>query len=425
LTRDFLDLGALVGAAGDPDNMAIDQLDELIAFTETVLREPATAPAPALAPRPPIRRSSAPVPRITAHPAPRRRRRARLVVPILAYALVALPTIAPALRVVVNGKVVEVHARSVQLITAVRRAGLEPVDGALLSAVTHRTLDRHFRRAVVIRGGRVSPLSAAAHSGDLVRLENGEATREATRERRVPVEGGGLPAVEFGLWNPPRAGVTDQLVGIRSGEVVSEEPTVPAVVATPVSAPIVGLTFDDGPNPASTPAILAVLRNAGIKATFCIVGYAARRYPELVKAIRDEGHVLCNHTMHHVQLLGRKSSDTISAEIRDDSDAIATAAGTAPLFFRAPGGTWSANLVDEVHRQGMRALGWNVDPADYERPGVTVILNRILEHVRPGVVVLMHDGGGDRSQTVSQLPLLIERLRRLGYGFGVPTPAQA
>jgi peptidoglycan/xylan/chitin deacetylase (PgdA/CDA1 family) len=91
-----------------------------------------------------------------------------------------------------------------------------------------------------------------------------------------------------------------------------------------------------------------------------------------------------------------------------------------PAFFRAPGGTWSPNLVAEVHRQGMRAFGWDIDPVDYDRPGAMVILNRILSHAHAGGVVLMHDGGGNRAQTAGQLPMLVERLRAMGYTFRVP-----
>ncbi len=232
--------------------------------------------------------------------------------------------------------------------------------------------------------------------------------------------GAALPDIEYQLWNGPRAGATDQLVGERSGEVVSATPTTAPVAASPVTELVVGLSFDDGPHPDTTPAILAVLKAAGVKATFCVVGYAARRYPGLVKAIHDDGHTLCNHTMNHVQRLGTKSPDTITAEISDDGDAIEAATGVRPRFFRAPGGTWASNLIAEVHRQGQRALGWNVDPADFERPGASVITSRVLTQLRPGAMVLLHDGGGDRSQTVAQLRDLIDRLRAHGYSLRVP-----
>jgi peptidoglycan/xylan/chitin deacetylase (PgdA/CDA1 family) len=401
--------------------MAIDLLDELLAYTDPTVREPEAPPRPPERPRPSTRLYVDSPPAA----APQRSRRpSTLVMALVVYALVALPTIAPATRVTITGQAVVERARRVDVIAAVRRAGLEPRDGALLSAVTHREVDRHFDPAVVTRAGAAMGWTDAVHSGDRLVLRNGVTAREPAEPRRVEVDGGGLPAVEYGLWHPPKAGANDQLVGIRSGEVVTETVGIPAVAAAPVADAVIGLSFDDGPNPATTPAILAILHSANIKATFCIVGYAARRYPELVKAIHDEGHVLCNHTMHHVQLLGRKSADQITAEIRDDSDAIAAAAGERPLFFRAPGGTWSPNLVEEVRRQGMRALGWNIDPADFERPGARVIVDRIVTHLRPGGVVLLHDGGGDRSQTVAQLPLLIQRLRKLGYGFGVPTPVR-
>ena len=406
--------------------MSIDQLDELdtlLAFTEALVREPLAPPRP-VEPRPPVRRPPVVWPaadREATRHRPRRWRRV-VAVPVMVTALAALPTIAPRVRVDINGTAVELHARPVSALVAIRRAGLEPVDGALLSVVGHRMIDSHFSPATVTRNGRIVTWSANVHDGDRLQLTNGRTVREGTEARRVSVDGGGLPAVEYGLWNPPKEGITDEIVGVRSGEVVSETPAVAPVAATPVTAPVVALTFDDGPNPASTPAILAILKAANIKATFCIVGYAAKRYPALVKAVHDDGHVLCNHSMHHTQNLGKKSADVITAEVRDDSDTIAAAAGSRPLFFRSPGGSWTQSVVDEVRNQGMRALGWNVDPNDYTRPGPSVILARILAHVRPGAVILMHDGGGDRSQTVAQLPALIDRLRKMGYGFAVPTP---
>jgi peptidoglycan/xylan/chitin deacetylase (PgdA/CDA1 family) len=405
--------------------MAIDLLDEMLAFTEALLREPEPLTRLDQGPRPPVDAPVVPsIPRPPAPPTTRRRyRRAPPPVPFVGFlilVLLAVPAVSPTLRLRVDGRPVLLHAQSPTVDTVLRRTGIIPVDGVLLAVVTRRTLDEHFQRATILRDGEPVTLIASVRNGDALAVRNGRSMVEPTVHRTVAVPGGGLPDIEYQLWNAPRAGSTDQLVGASSNEVVSQTPVSAPVAATPVTDPAVALTFDDGPNPASTPAVLAILRAAGIKATFCVVGYAAQRYPDLVRAIRDEGHTLCNHTMHHVQLLGSKPADAITAELRDDNAAIGRAAGVRALFFRAPGGTWAGNLVDEVHRQGMRALGWNVDPADYKRPGAAIITARILAQLRPGAVILMHDGGGDRSQTVAQLPGLIERLKALGYTFRVP-----
>jgi peptidoglycan/xylan/chitin deacetylase (PgdA/CDA1 family) len=335
--------------------------------------------------------------------------------------LLALPTVAPGFRVRVGGHTVTLHDRAPTVALALTRAGFVAHDGPLVAVMSGRALDRHFDRARVRVDGKVRPLAARVANGDSLQLLNGHPVVETTVHRESRIPGGGLPEIEYELWQPPVAGATDQLVGAASGEIVSEVPVRAPVNATPVTDASVALSFDDGPNPQWTPAILAILRDANIKATFCVVGYAAERYPALVRQIAAEGHTLCNHTVHHVQMLGRKSAPEIDAELRGNSDIIEKAAGVRPLFFRAPGGTWAQNLVDAVHSQGMRALGWNVDPADYRRPGAAVISATILHHVRPGAVVLMHDGGGDRSQTVGQLRALIEHLRAMGYSFRVPT----
>jgi peptidoglycan/xylan/chitin deacetylase (PgdA/CDA1 family) len=414
-------------ARGNPTPMATD-LDEMLAFTEALLREP---PAP---PRPPrslphraaaARQRAIPAPTrpapVRRPPRPPGRRPSPAVVLGLVLVLVGLPPVAPLMRLRVGGQLLVFHSRAVNVATALEKAGIEPVDGVLLSAVTHRVIDKHFDRATVRRRGRAVAIDATARTGDVFTIRQGHPVVEASEHRAFTIAGGGLPAIEYQLWNAARAGVTDRLVGVRSGETVSETVASPPVAASPTTDAAVALTFDDGPNPEWTPAVLAVLRNAGIKATFCIVGYAAKRYPQLVKAIKDEGHTLCNHTMDHVQLLGRKPADVVVAQLKDGSAAIEKAAGVAPKFFRAPGGTWADNLIAEVHHQGMRALGWNVDPADYKRPGAAVITDTIFGQLRPGAVILMHDGGGDRSQTVAQLPVLIDRLKAMGYSFRVPT----
>jgi peptidoglycan/xylan/chitin deacetylase (PgdA/CDA1 family) len=401
--------------------MATD-LDELLALTETLLREPEAPPRlPFRAPVPPPRpvRSARPAPVVAPLLRPSRKRPITLV-GSLVLVLLLVPGIAPRVRVQVDGHAVLVYSNAPTVEAALRRAGIVPRDGALLAIKTRAPIDAHFDPAIVLRNHRPVDRDAALRADDRIAVRNGYPRVEGVVARTVAIDGGGLPAIEYGLWRLPTAGSSAQLAGERSGEVVSTVEVARAVAAAPVSEPVVALSFDDGPHPDTTPAILAILRAAGIKATFCVVGYAAQRYPELVKAIHDEGHTLCNHTMHHVQKLGDRPANVITEELRDVGDLVERSAGVRPSFFRAPGGTWAPNLIDEVHHQGMRALGWNVDPADFERPGAAVITNRVMAQLRPGAVILLHDGGGDRSQTVAQLGALIERLRAHGYGFAVP-----
>lgn len=183
----------------------------------------------------------------------------------------------------------------------------------------------------------------------------------------------------------------------------------------------VALTFDDGPHPKHTEQVLAVLRDKGVTATFCVVGNQASTYPELVEAIAKDGHVLCNHTVSHDMSLRFKREGVIAAELDDTQTAILRAAPDAEIrFFRAPGGNFADNLNDAAVARGLTPLGWSVDTNDWRKPGADAIRDNVLSHVHPGAVVLLHDGGGDRSQTVAALPDIIDGLVEGGYTFVVP-----
>lgn len=179
----------------------------------------------------------------------------------------------------------------------------------------------------------------------------------------------------------------------------------------------VALTFDDGPDPRWTPQILDQLRAAHVTATFCLIGKQARRYPELVARIVREGHQLCNHSWRHDMDLGRRPAAQIRADLMRTNQAIRAAVPGAKItWFRQPGGRWTAEDVAEARKLGMRPLHWNVDPQDWNHPAAKTIIQRVETAVRPGSVVLMHDGGGDRSQTIAACRRLIPELKQR-YGI--------
>ncbi|MCW3839471.1 polysaccharide deacetylase family protein [Micromonospora yasonensis] len=179
----------------------------------------------------------------------------------------------------------------------------------------------------------------------------------------------------------------------------------------------VALTFDDGPNPRWTPQILDQLRAAHVTATFCLVGKEARRYPQLVARIVREGHQLCNHSWRHDMDLGRRPVAQIRADLVRTNQAIRAAVPKAKIsWFRQPGGRWTPEEVAVAGQLGMRPLHWSVDPQDWDRPPAKTIIKRVESAARPGSVVLMHDAGGDRSQTVAACRTLIPDLRRR-YGI--------
>jgi peptidoglycan-N-acetylglucosamine deacetylase len=185
---------------------------------------------------------------------------------------------------------------------------------------------------------------------------------------------------------------------------------------------VVALTFDDGPSPAHTPQVLDLLAEHHAVATFCMVGSQVRRYPDLVRQVVDAGMRLCNHTVHHDERLATRPAAVIDKDLTDASAALRDAAGDdVPIdYFRAPGGNWTKPLAKTAAGHGMRPLGWSVDPRDWSRPGVKKIVTAVERNVRPGSVVLMHDGGGRRDQTVAALRTLLPWLTGQGYRFTFP-----
>lgn len=183
---------------------------------------------------------------------------------------------------------------------------------------------------------------------------------------------------------------------------------------------LVALTLDDGPHPTNTPEVLALLRNFGILATFFIVGECAHDHPALVREAAAEGHCLANHTYTHPDDLRRLSDVQVHDELARTSDLLHTITGQLPSWFRSPGGDWSHGMLESGAELGMRPMGWSVDPRDWSRPGTSLITERVLKAVRPGSIVLNHDGGGDRSQTIAALKTYLPILIADGYRFTAP-----
>lgn len=199
-------------------------------------------------------------------------------------------------------------------------------------------------------------------------------------------------------------------------------PTKPiSFVRTPRLPNGMALTIDDGPSPQWTPRVLDLLARYHVHATFCLIGEQVREYPELVRRIVEEGHTLCDHTWDHDELLPQKSAGTVEGEIRSAYDAIVEASGgVKPTYYRAPGGNWSPEMIEDARDLGMVCLNWSVDPVDWSRPGTDKIVSVVLKNTAPGDVVLMHDGGGDRSQSLDALDVILPTLLDRGYSFVTP-----
>ncbi|MFE5139655.1 polysaccharide deacetylase family protein [Streptomyces fagopyri] len=183
----------------------------------------------------------------------------------------------------------------------------------------------------------------------------------------------------------------------------------------------VNITIDDGPDPVWTPRVLEVLREYGVKATFCMVGTQAQAHPDLVRAVVAAGHRLCDHTVSHDTTMDTKSESYQSRQILDAERMITKASGgVRPQYYRAPGGAFTPYSRELAASRGMRPLGWNVDSKDFERPGTDVLVATVKQEIANGPTVLFHDAGGDRSESVEALRELLPWLRRQGYSFGFP-----
>lgn len=180
--------------------------------------------------------------------------------------------------------------------------------------------------------------------------------------------------------------------------------------------PEIALTFDDGPNPYYTPKILAVLRQYKVKATFFCVGRQVAHYPNLVKQEYADGNLVGNHSWSHPDL-ALLTNDEIDSQINLTSNVIQQVIGVKPAFFRPPYGIVNARVLSKANLLGLTTIIWNDEARDWATPGTSVIASRILNLAGDGAIILMHDGGGDRSQTIAALPTIITTLRLRGYQF--------
>lgn len=183
---------------------------------------------------------------------------------------------------------------------------------------------------------------------------------------------------------------------------------------------VVALTFDDGPS-SYTQEILALLQEKGVHATFFLLGKNAERHPALVRQIYQEGHEIGNHSYSHLPLIF-KSSSFIREEIEKTDRIIRQSGYLGPIHFRAPYGRKLFALPWILSQLGRPHILFDVIPDDWASPGVLTIVERILAQVRPGSIILCHDGNGDsrgqeRSQTVQATAIVIEKLRDAGYQF--------
>lgn len=157
--------------------------------------------------------------------------------------------------------------------------------------------------------------------------------------------------------------------------------------ATPVEAPKIALTFDDGPSAAWTPALLDGLKERGVKATFFLIGENADKNPEIVKRMAEEGHLIGNHTYHHVELI-KVSENEARLELADTSAVIVRITGKEPEYMRPPFGAWQRKLEQEIQ---MLPVLWTIDPLDWTTENQDEIVNKVVTEAEENDIILLHD----------------------------------
>lgn len=219
-----------------------------------------------------------------------------------------------------------------------------------------------------------------------------------------------LSSSSAGLPSSPPPDVTNPGSGVNPA-VVQSQPEY-YVHAGPK---VVALTLDDGPSSEFTPQILELLQQHRIKATFCMIGEQIAANRSLVGEVVAAGHTIVNHTWNHADQ-SKLSLSGVRSQIARANDALG-AVGVTPSIFRAPYGAWSHAVFVACAQARLRPLDWSVDPRDWSRPGVNTIVSRIMRNTRTGSIILEHDGGGDRSQTVAALRIVLPQLLEDGYRF--------
>jgi peptidoglycan-N-acetylglucosamine deacetylase len=197
-------------------------------------------------------------------------------------------------------------------------------------------------------------------------------------------------------------------------------PTSAIVDSTSAGGRTLSFTFDDGPDPLNTPRLLNQLRRTHVRAVFCLWGEHARQYPQLVRRIVAEGHILCNHSLNHDDL-STFTPEQIRADLLATNAIIREAVPWARIpYFRAPFGAWGESPAVAAGL-GMQPLGWRLAIADWDPvPETNVLIDRIMTGISEGAVILMHDGGGDRSHTIEAVAAVTPRLRADGWRLTVP-----
>ena len=343
---------------------------------------------------------------------------------LFAAALALAWGLARPINISVDGRDVAIPARV--SVAYLRRIGIVRVEAGALRAVNGSVIAIDGGDpALITRNGRMVSSSQRVFDGDVITSRDGTDVPEptATVSASIPfktrTEGTGpIMRVE----NPGSAGTRELTKGKLSGLEIGvhvERPAVDMLIVRARPAPkakLVALTFDDGPWSGQTDRILAILKHEGIHATFFMLGQGAKVHPEIAQRVAAQGNLVGNHTYSH-RLLTAATPAAIREEIAYGASAIRSATGFEPTWFRPPYGAIDPKVWTQLRELRVSVALWTVDTRDWSKPGVPRIVASVKKNVRSGSIVLMHDGGGNRDQTIAALPIIIHDLKVRGFAF--------
>lgn len=289
------------------------------------------------------------------------------------------------------------------------------------------------RATALINETEISDLKTHINEGDQVVVSNGTDVMEAYTDSEPTVIPAGYSKV--GAWGalhvflPGQDGEVVTRTGSESGKTVDQttkekiDERLVYYNANSNGEKVVALTFDDGPWGTTTDQILDILKENGAKATFYTIGQQIPEHADQIKRMAADGHEIATHTWDHADGSGKgvsldlMSTDERKQEVEKGLAIIKETTGKdASIYFRAPGGNFGEATANDLKSLVDGEIGWNIDTEDWRRPGAEVIAARI-KSVQPGGIILMHDGGGDRSQTVAGLREGLAYLKSQGYKF--------
>ena len=352
---------------------------------------------------------------------------------VLVIAIVLLVQLCSAIMpitVTVNGTSYELRgAKTMQ--TALKTSGLPVNPGDFISLngnILEKSAGEPF--LATVNDQQTADPNYRLRDGDVITVTDGEDIVEDydSVEEAIPYSSSiaGVGAVH--KFEAGQEGVLEIRTGRVSGETVEKQVAAPtAAICTEYNLntgndKVIALTFDDGPSSDHTADVLDILAENDVKATFFVIGTNVEEYPELVEREAAEGHQVCSHSYDHADPVGGTDVSLMSAEGQIDeivhgyktiTDVLG---GEASRVIRLPGGNLSSEMVLNIQPYVDYEIGWNIDTQDWTLPGSDSIYSAIIS-AEPGDIILCHDGGGDRSQTVEALRRAIPYMKSKGYTF--------